>query len=194
MRQDGKTPLYKNCPMSKLEANIMFFEFKSTNGLSDKGFDQLLDIIRKLLPEDNELPENTYLAKQMICPIGLEVEKIHACSNDCTLYKDLDKCPKCEAPRYKEGSSDEGTKTRGGSIKVVWYFPIAPWVHKLFAYAKSAKLLHWHDEERKKDTMMRHLVDGHDWRTVNTMFYKNIGGEVRHLWFGLSTDGMNPFD
>jgi hypothetical protein len=26
------------------------------------------------------------------------------------------------------------------------------------------------------------------------MFYKEIGGEVRHLWFGLSTDGMNPFD
>jgi hypothetical protein len=118
MRKDGKTPLYKNCPMSKLEVNIMLLEFKSTNGLSDKGFDQLLDIIRKLLPEDNELLEKTYLAKQMICPIGLEVEKIHACSNDCILYhgekyKDLDKCPKCEAPRYKEGMSDEGTKTRG---------------------------------------------------------------------------------
>jgi hypothetical protein len=35
----------------------------------------LLDIIRKLLLEDNELPEKTYLAKQLICPIGLEVEK-----------------------------------------------------------------------------------------------------------------------
>ena len=51
MRQDGKTPLYKNCPISKLEADIMLLEFKSTNGLSDKGFDQLLGIIRKMLPE-----------------------------------------------------------------------------------------------------------------------------------------------
>ena len=51
MRQDGKTPLYRNCPMSKLEANIMLLEFKSTNGLSDKGFDQLLGIIRKMLLE-----------------------------------------------------------------------------------------------------------------------------------------------
>ena len=121
------------------------------------------------------MPEKTYLAKQMICPIGLEVEKIHTCSNDCILYhgekyKDLDKCPKCEAPQYKEGPSDEGTKTRGGPIKVVWYFPIAPRVHRLFACAKSAKLLCWHGEERKKDTMMRHPTDGHDWRTVNTMF------------------------
>ena len=51
MRQDGKTPLYRNYPMSKLEADIMLLEFKSTNGLSDKGFDQLLDIIRKMLLE-----------------------------------------------------------------------------------------------------------------------------------------------
>ena len=51
MRQDGKTPLCRNCPMSKLEADIMLLEFKSINGLSDKGFDQLLGIIRKILPE-----------------------------------------------------------------------------------------------------------------------------------------------
>ena len=37
--------------MSKLEADIMLLEFKSTNGLSDKGFDQLLGIIRKMLLE-----------------------------------------------------------------------------------------------------------------------------------------------
>ena len=103
----------------------------------------------------------------MICPIGLEVEKIHTCSNDCILYhgekyKDLDKCPKCEAPRYKEGPSDEGTKTRGGPIKVIWYFSIAPRVHRLFACVKSAKLLCRHGEERKKDTMMRHPTDEKD--------------------------------
>ena len=47
MRQDGKTPLCRNCPMSRLKADIMLLEFKSTNGLSDKGFDQLLGIIKK---------------------------------------------------------------------------------------------------------------------------------------------------
>ena len=51
MRQDVKTPLYRNYPMSKLEADIMLLEFKSINGLSDKGFDQLLGIIRKMLLE-----------------------------------------------------------------------------------------------------------------------------------------------
>ena len=37
--------------MSKLEANIMLLEFKSINRLSDKGFDQLFGIIRKMLPK-----------------------------------------------------------------------------------------------------------------------------------------------
>ena len=41
---------------------------------------------------------------------------------------------------------------------------------------------------------MRHLVDGHDWRIINTIFYKDISGEVRHLWFALSIHGLNPFD
>ena len=75
IRQDDKTPLYMDCPMSKLEADIMLLEFKSTNGLSDKDFDLLLGIIRKMLLEKNELPEKTYLAKQMIRSIGLKVEK-----------------------------------------------------------------------------------------------------------------------
>ena len=51
MRQDGKTPLYKYCPVKELEADIKLLEFKSTNGLSDKGSDKLLRIIRKLLLE-----------------------------------------------------------------------------------------------------------------------------------------------
>jgi hypothetical protein len=46
--------------MSKLKVDIMLLEFKSTNRLSDKGFDQLLGIVRKMLLGKNELPEKTY--------------------------------------------------------------------------------------------------------------------------------------
>ena len=92
----------------------------------------------------------------MICTIGLEIEKIHVCSNDCILYrgdkyKDLDACARCKSPHYKQGPSNEGSKTRAGPVKVILYFSIAPLVHRLFANAKSAKLLRW-----QADTMMRH--------------------------------------
>ena len=60
---------------------------------------------------DNELPETTYEAKKAICPLGLDVQKIHACINDCILYRgeeyeNLDACPVCNALRYKIRQDD----------------------------------------------------------------------------------------
>ena len=56
--------------------------------MADKGFEKLLKILKKKLPKDNELPDSTYAAKKVVCPLGLEVQKIHACPNDCI----LDRC------------------------------------------------------------------------------------------------------
>ena len=53
--------------------------------MPDKGFENLLKILKKKLPKDNELPDSTYAAKKVVCPLGLEVEKIHACPKDCIL-------------------------------------------------------------------------------------------------------------
>ena len=55
------------------------------NTVPDKGFEKLLEILKKKLPKDNELPDSTYAAKKVVCPLGLEVQKIHACPNDCIL-------------------------------------------------------------------------------------------------------------
>jgi hypothetical protein len=55
--------------------------------VTDKGFEELLKLLKKVLPKDNKLPTTTYEAKQMVCPLGLEVQKIHACPNDCILYR-----------------------------------------------------------------------------------------------------------
>ena len=59
-----------------------------------------------MLPKDNELPATMYEAKQVVCPLGLEIQKILACPNDCILYRGeeyekLDACPICHALRYK---------------------------------------------------------------------------------------------
>jgi hypothetical protein len=52
----------------------------------DNGFENLLQIMKKLLPKDSELPAITYEAKKFVCPLGLDEQKIHACPNDCILY------------------------------------------------------------------------------------------------------------
>ena len=78
---------------------------KDINGWSDKGFNELLQFLRDLLPKDNMLPQNTYQAKKIVCPLGLEVEKIHACRNDYMLFCNddamLEECLVCGSSRYK---------------------------------------------------------------------------------------------
>jgi hypothetical protein len=109
MGKDAKTLLYQGSRVTKLEADLLLLEPKSSNGLTDKGFDDLLCLLQKLLPTPNELPENTYQAKQMICPMGLEVQKLHACRNECILYrgnyKDFDSCQVRKASWYKCSST-----------------------------------------------------------------------------------------
>ena len=43
---------------------LKLLQWKASNGLSDKGFEELLKLIKNLLPEGNTLPETTYKAKK----------------------------------------------------------------------------------------------------------------------------------
>jgi hypothetical protein len=71
----------------RLFAIVKLFQLKVSNGCSDCSFKELLMLLKDMLPQGNVVPEIVYKAKQIICPLGLEVEKIHACKNDCILYR-----------------------------------------------------------------------------------------------------------
>ena len=56
--------------------------------------------MNKKLPKDIELPDSTYEAQKVLCPLGLDMQKIHACINDCILYRgeeyeNKNECPVC---------------------------------------------------------------------------------------------------
>ena len=91
---------------------LEMLQWKTASGVSDKGFEELLGLVKKMLPEGNELPPTTYEVKKVVCPLGLDVQKIHACPNDCILYrgeyKELDGCTACDAKRYKIRQNDPG--------------------------------------------------------------------------------------
>ena len=73
--------LYLVCQngLKKLGTTLELLQWKATNGVSDKRFGDLLKLVKKMLSKDNELPTTTYEAKQLVCLLGLEVQKIHAC-------------------------------------------------------------------------------------------------------------------
>jgi hypothetical protein len=72
-------------------------------------------LLKDMLPQGNAILKTVYGAKQIICLLGLEVEKIHACKNDYILYRvseyeDLDKCLFCGLDRFnrrKNSGNDE---------------------------------------------------------------------------------------
>ncbi|XP_066162982.1 uncharacterized protein [Oryza sativa Japonica Group] len=204
MLEDHRTSLYPGCEQGhkKLDTTLELLQWKAKNRVSDKAFGDLLKLIKNILPGGNKLPETTYEAKKIVCPLGLEVHKIHACPNDCILYRgeeyeNLEACPVCKALRYKIRRDDPGevdgqlTKKRIPA-KVMWYFPIIPRLRRLFRNKGNARMLRWHAEERQQDGMLRHPADGSQWRNIDRKF-KEFGKDARNIRFGLSTDGMNPF-
>jgi hypothetical protein len=102
MIEDSNKPFYDGCVVwyMRLFAMVKLSQLKASNGWSDGTFKDLLTLLKDMLPQGKSIPETIYEAKQIICPLGLEVEKIHTCKNDCILYhgeeyEDLEKCPIC---------------------------------------------------------------------------------------------------
>jgi hypothetical protein len=65
---------------------LELLKLKASNGWSDTSFSALLELLTKVLPKPNGLPNSTNQAK-IICPLTLGIEKIHACPNHCLLYR-----------------------------------------------------------------------------------------------------------
>lgn len=187
--QDSELPLYTNCEKyTKLSAVVKLYNLKGSNGWSEKSFTDLLALLSDMLPDGNVLPTRTYEAKKMIKGLGLKYEKIHACINDCILYrgdkyKGETHCPVCGEWRYKN--------KEGIPAKVMWYFPIIPRFRRLFANSVDAKMLTWHKTREAGDGKLRHPADALQWKSFDAK-YPDFGNESRNLRLALSTDGMNP--
>ncbi|XP_040864997.1 uncharacterized protein [Glycine max] len=197
---DSKMPLYSGCiSFTKLSAVLALVNLKARFGWSDKSFSELLMLLTNILPADNVLPKNHYQAKKILCPVGMQYEKIHACCNDCILYRDdfaeLDYCPVYGVSRYRPTNGDSTVLVSDADhrpAKVCWYLPIIPRFKRLFANGEDAKNLIWHANTRKSDGLMRHPADSPQWKAIDRL-YPEFGAEPRNLRLGLATDGMNPF-
>jgi hypothetical protein len=217
--------LYEECKGCHKEHTMLWMtlellKLNASNEWSDNSFLALLELLSKVLPKPNGLPTSTYLAKKIICPLTLGVEKNHACLNHCILYrkehKFKDKCPRCNASRYKRNNNIEedsyNNKRKGRKRKnitppdqdsqgskvgkvptlVMWYLPIIDHLKRMFSNAREAQLLLWH-VQRKRDGKIRHPIDGRKWKHFDLSHEEDFSNDPRNIRFDLSTDGMNPF-
>ncbi|KAJ0112938.1 hypothetical protein Patl1_01442 [Pistacia atlantica] len=98
--EDVVTPLYLGyTKYTKMSAIVALYKHKVTNGWIDNSFDGLLELLGDMLPEHNVFLKSIYSVRKFIKEFDLEYDKIHACANNCCLFrkeiKNLQSCPKC---------------------------------------------------------------------------------------------------
>jgi hypothetical protein len=104
---------YKGCDNEHMVLWMMLelLKLKASSGWSDTSCSTLLELLAKVTSKQNGLPSSTYEAKKIICLLTLGIEQIHACLNHCILYrkehKFKDRCPRCNASRYKQNDNSE---------------------------------------------------------------------------------------
>jgi len=126
---------------------------KAINEWTNKSFKKLLQLLKEMLPGENTPPNHNHETKNIHCPVGMEYKKIHACSNDCILYrKDFELLKNCSRCRL----SIEEMEKHGPPMKVVCYLAIIPRMKRFFPNPNNAKNLNWHANERKSNEMYHH--------------------------------------
>ena len=70
--KDSDEPFWDGCTNhSKLSAVAQMFTIKSDHGLSEAGYDKIIEWTRRILAEGNRLKENFYADKSVMKPLGL---------------------------------------------------------------------------------------------------------------------------
>ena len=109
-------------------------------------FSVLLDLLRDMLPVNNQLPPTLYVAKKTLAAIGLGYRKIHACPNDCILYhkeyESLEQCHVYEESRCKKKNNPK--KQSHIPANVFWHILIIPHLRRVFRNSTHSEKLTWH--------------------------------------------------
>ncbi|WVZ85686.1 LOW QUALITY PROTEIN: hypothetical protein U9M48_032581 [Paspalum notatum var. saurae] len=144
------------------------------HGWTQESFTSLLDLLSAALSPETNLPKTYYEAKKIIRVLV----KIHACPNDCMLFRgdtaDQDFYHVCKSSRWKDttrnGSADNEQKRKKKPAKVLRYFPLLPRLQRLFSTNKTSDDMRWHDLGRTKDGKLRHPADGEAWKDFDRRY------------------------
>ena len=201
--EEAKKELYPGCEVTKVSFIVMLFQIKCMHGISNSGLEHILRLFLLVLPDGHCIPTSLEKVRKVVRDLGLDYQKIHACVNDCVLfrgdYAEKDNCPTCGESRWKEigGTEKDDPVVAGGGKKlfprkILRYFPLIPRLQRLYMRASTSSSMRWHKEERVHDGKMRHPADSLAWQHVDDE-YKNFASDPRNVRLGLAADGFNPF-
>ena len=87
---------------SQMSAVARLLHMKSEHHFSERCYDDFIRFLREVLPDDNKMIDNFYRTKKLVQGLGLPVEKIDRCNNNCMIYwgddNALTSCKFCNHP------------------------------------------------------------------------------------------------
>jgi len=172
-------------------------------GISNSAMEQILHLICLVLPEGHCVPNTMDKIRKVVRDLGLSYQKIHACFNDCVLfrgeYEKLDKCPICEESRWEHTNSegtddveDGGVKKKKVPCKIFRYFPLIPRLQSLYMNDTTSAYMRWHAEKLVQDGKVWHPANSLAWKHVDDT-YPHFAFDPHNVRLGLASDGFNPF-
>ncbi|CAM6082121.1 unnamed protein product [Calypogeia fissa] len=192
----ARTRIYEGSRLSRLSAIMLLLNLQQRHGASIVFLDDLFQLLHdRVLPEGNNLPSSWKEAKKVLKGIGLNYQVIHACVNDCILFRGEHEnaivCPICQESRYCQDML-----TGKVPKKVMRYFPLIPRLRHQFRCAELAEYMVWHSQNRSdmsaNPAVMRMMVD-----SPTNRFIEDRWGEFktdpRHVRLGLAANGISPF-
>ncbi|CAM8937275.1 unnamed protein product [Rhodiola kirilowii] len=100
---EAQRPIYVGSDKTVLECILKAMKAKVENRWSDKSFNEHLELVKGVLPTENNYPGSYREVKKILKNLGLGYQIIHACEYGCVLYykehSNLDRCPVCREPR-----------------------------------------------------------------------------------------------
>lgn len=139
--KEAQQELAPGSSLTKLSFMVRLFQLKCMSGWSNQSTGKSLELFSDGFPPGHCIPDTYEKARKVIRDLGLTYIKIHACVNDCVLFRgkfaDLDECPICGESRSKnvvensdeidEHSESGGTKKKKRTpCKILRYFPLIP--------------------------------------------------------------------
>jgi hypothetical protein len=189
--ENAKKSLSPGSMHSKFSFLMRLLYVKSRYRISNVGFSIMMELISQGYLE-SKLPKSYDECKKYLRDLGLGVENIHVCKNNCVLfrkrYADLNVYPICKQSRW-----EDGTGTKRIPHKVLRHFPLVSRLKRIFGNKNSSEQTQWHKKVRKTvDNVMSHPADGEAWKEFDRR-EPEFADHPRNLRLALATDGFNPF-
>jgi len=144
---EANQPVFEGVTELKISVCIRLLTYKCNWNVPNQALESMAKIYLDLTSPNNSLAKNYYEAKRLVSKLGLKYKKIECYVIRCMLFYDNDngkndvsllECKFCGQTRYQIINPGR-RQTKPIPLKSMFYLPIIPRLHRMFASMQIAQ-------------------------------------------------------